>query len=216
MDISFEHVDEQGYERVIPKIGGLEMFLLHILLKTVPDSYEPGDRVLAMAAGCGDFVREGSLIRALHKIKYGIERDDMVVIGSDYNPKFTSGHDYDFEFRGSTNGDCTDEIPWILGINRAIQQSLSYDFIYVGDPAVKIEGVDFYKRMFKQGLNFLSPKGVLVSISEGELDKHSFERLKDELESEDRIIVSPVQRYTGRIASQSSLFSVMYVQKGSE
>jgi len=102
----FTHSDIIGLGT--PRLGMIGSSILWTILNSLPQDYCPDTNALAMALGTSNCSREGSLIREIHKRKFGIEK--MCVIGCDIRtrPSELTGKgndgDFDYELRGEIEG----------------------------------------------------------------------------------------------------------------
>jgi len=174
---------------------GVEASILHILDNSVPNNYKPREKVLAMAAGCGDFMLEGSVISGFHKLRFGIDRDKVIVVGCDKTGGCTgsnSSSDYDFEAR-TYYGDASTKIPWVLGLMFCGDERKTYDFVHINYP--DLIAVNKWLGIFGRAEEFLSEEGVITTVSEGSGDGERLREFCGRLNENEAITVHPIQEY---------------------
>lgn len=167
---------------------------LYLLLNSVPNSYKPRENAAAIAIGTGNCFKEGSMIRALHKIKFNCLAD---VIGCDVlaRPKTvkhsrTEG-DYKYELRGKIQGDASLDDCWIAA--RDLLECNSFDYVHSFRP----DFVDFerWERVYRNSVANLTPEGVAVIVSSDYGDIEKLDKISRLLRHGNDIFVSEIRRF---------------------
>jgi hypothetical protein len=148
--------------------------VLYMLLDSIDGTYHPETNTLAMAVGIGGMSKEGSIIRGFHEKRF--KENKIFVVGCEKSPKkgiINSGN-YDLELRGEQEGDARYHESWFRGIK---DKKISYDFILMNHPSLPL--TNDWISIYKKAIFFLSPKGVIATVSSGEQDRQMLEEICD-------------------------------------
>ncbi|PIN86254.1 hypothetical protein COV19_05590 [Candidatus Woesearchaeota archaeon CG10_big_fil_rev_8_21_14_0_10_44_13] len=212
---TFNHADMDHMGEFVGKTNLLEESILYILNNGIPEGYKPRERVLAMAVGCRDFTLEGSIIRGFHKLRYGLDRSNIAVVGCDIeygHPTSRSINDYDFQARGEYDGDASTKKPWSLGLDFKGNGTKAYDFVHVNFP--DFCGFDNWVGIFKMANKFLSDTGMITVLSEGAEDSSHLRRLCETLKKDGSFVLNPIQEYQyGDLSDFFYTFAAMQAKK---
>ncbi len=181
----FQKIDRKNIEEKIGnKLFGLERSLLLILNETIPQSYSPSDKILAISIGCGDYSSEANIIKEFHRMRFNQDYGNIKVVGCDIkertNYPYSTEHEYDFRFHGEIKGDALSDYPYEEGIKRLGDQKKDhYDFMLMCFP--DLFRTDCWFRIAMKAYSYLSKGGILSIISEGKEDIENLEILRDKL-----------------------------------
>jgi len=192
----FNDEDLKQAEDIVGRFG-LDAQLLYILSQGIPETYKPRKKVLTMSVGGGNHLKEGSLIRGFHGLRFGIDPDSVKTICCDieFRPEgllYSSESDYDLELRGSDEGDATSLKPWLKGLDFN-GEGIFYDFVHINYP----DYVNFseWESIFLKSLEFLSDTGIVTTISGRSKDGGKLRRMHRELTEEFGILATPMNYY---------------------
>ena len=152
---------------------------LYIFEEIVRPFYSPSRQPIAMCVGVMGEKSPRSL-RAFHERCYGIPRQDTKVVGC--NKRDFSGHefllpDYDFLMTGF-QGDATHEFTWHMPFGEFDVNRWQYDLSLIRNP--DLVSVDEWSAIFRRGMQYTGPDGVLVTIIR-ERDVRKYQNLLGQL-----------------------------------
>ncbi|MBD3164581.1 hypothetical protein GF323_05225 [Candidatus Woesearchaeota archaeon] len=184
-------------------IGALaETPLVYILSKTIPEEYQPDDNILAASVGCGNFINDAAVIKGFHLIRFGPKKQ-VYLVGIDIQPKFFDRDEYDLELRGEFANALTD-IPWQAGLVMGNQEK--YEYIQILNP-------DFlnsdWQDIYLQGLRFLSPSGILVTVCHKD-DMSGLEEITSNLSRDNAYNVGRIRLFSEIPCFNSHSYRISY------
>jgi len=179
--ICFTKKDLESFEGEVENLVDAES--LYVLSRGVGENYFSSSPVLSIAVGCGGSAYEGTIIRAFHKMRLGLNGEQLNIIGCDKREieDCTKTQDYDLYF-GGEKGDAKEHSIWLKGVNHF--NSL-YNFVFMNHPTVP--NFDEWFQIYKRSLSFVDRKGVIATIVEGLEDRNYLRELSSILERDSMV-----------------------------